>query len=139
MPQIQGNPSRKCDITAIDEASTREGKNASRITMPLSLFRAVGSSPRPARIRIITRDIILRKHFYTKCEISDTEPISVRSTGKGEGREEEKQQVRKTDNAGQREIKRDRKMKRSRKEKHKESETSRKERKALRTRQAMYV
>ena len=62
MHQIQGKPSKQCDITAIDEASTTEGMIASLITMPLSLLRAVGSSPRPARIRIITRAIILHKN-----------------------------------------------------------------------------
>jgi hypothetical protein len=63
MHQIQGKPSKQCDITTIAEASTREGKIASLITMPLSLLRAVGSSPKPARIRIITRAIILHKNY----------------------------------------------------------------------------
>ena len=67
MLQIQGKPSKKCDVTAVDEASTREGKTASLKTMPLSLFRAVGSRPRPARIRIIARAIILHKNNYSVC------------------------------------------------------------------------
>lgn len=65
MHQIQGKPSKQWDITAIDEASAREGKITSLIAMPLSLLRAVGSIPRPARIRIITRAIILRKNDYS--------------------------------------------------------------------------
>jgi hypothetical protein len=61
-PQIQGKPSKKWDITVIEEASTREGITASLITMPLSLFRAVGSSPRPARVKMITRATFLYRN-----------------------------------------------------------------------------
>jgi hypothetical protein len=86
MLQIQGNSSKKCDITAIDEASTREGIIASLITMPPSVFSAVGSSPRPARIRIITKAIILHKNYYIVCtanEMNNIQPISVHSIGTG--------------------------------------------------------
>jgi hypothetical protein len=95
MLQIQGNPSKKCDITATAEASAREGKIASLITIPPSLFRAVGSSPRPARIRIITNAIILRKNYYTirtENEINNIHPSSVHATSTGTRREG--QQVR---------------------------------------------
>jgi hypothetical protein len=68
-PQIQGKPRKKWDNTAIEEASTKDGITASLTTMPLSLLRAAGSSPSPARIKMITRATFLHRNYdIMKCK-----------------------------------------------------------------------
>ena len=59
IPQVQGRPRRKCEVRAQQAVSTRHGMNASLTTAKESFFRATGSRPSPARVRITTRAMFL--------------------------------------------------------------------------------
>ena len=64
-PQASGNPNIRCDATATVTASTRHGMNANRTTPQDSFFKATGSRPKPARVRITTSAMFLQTNSFS--------------------------------------------------------------------------
>ena len=81
-PHIQSSLSMRCEVTIQVRASTVHGMNANRITTHDILFRALGSKPNPALVRITANATFLQTKKYCLSFNYSVSPQAVRKRKK---------------------------------------------------------
>ena len=81
-PQIQSSLSMRCEVTIQVRASTVHGIKANRITTHDILFRALGSKPNPALVRITANATFLQTKKYCLSFNYSVSPLAVRKRKK---------------------------------------------------------